>query len=125
MWRAVSEQQDKLVEALNNISLDIREIKTSLRHFEDRFNEKLDQVEKEASGIKIQVSENEHEVERLKLKFVREEEKTKEHDASISRIFKEIEDNKREVKADRKWLIGTIIGVVTTLIGFGFKLFGM
>ena len=117
----MSEQNDKLVEALNNISMDIREIKTTLKHFDEKFG----QVQKEVSNVNIRVSENEHEVERLKIKFVKEEEKNKEQEAKIARLFKKIEDNEKEAKADRKWLIGTVIGVIVSLIGFAFKLFGM
>ena len=121
----MAEEQDKLVEALNNISMDIREIKVTLRHFEDKYNDKIEQVQKDVSSVRIQTGEVEHETERLKIKFVKEEEKNKEQEAKIVRIFKKIEDNEKEAKADRKWLIGTIIGVVISLIGFAFKLFGM
>lgn len=124
-WIAMGEQQDKLVEALNNIGMDIREIKTTLRHFDEKFNEKFGQVQKEVSNVKIQVGENEHEVERLKLKFAKQEEKTKENDTNIDRLFEKHREQVKEAKADRRWTVGTALTVVGILIGIVYKMLGI
>lgn len=121
----MSENQDKvlakLTEALNNIGLDIREIKTTLKHFDEKFG----RVQKDVSIVREEISDVKHDLEKVKIKSAEQESKTKDNKDDIGRLFEKIKDRDNKIDADRKWIIGigiTVAGIVITLI---FNLIGM
>lgn len=118
----MADNQDKLMEkltdALNSIGLDIREIKTTLKHFDEKFG----QVQKDLSNVKIQVGEAEHDVEALKISLAKLELKTKENKDDIERLFVRNKERDREDVVTKRWNIGTAISVLAMIIGIVFNL---
>lgn len=104
----------KLTDALNNIGLDIREIKTTLKHFDEKFG----QVQKDLSNVRIQVGETEHEVESLKINIARQELKIKENKDDIDRLFEKNRERDNEAKGNRKLIITTLVSSGLTIVGF-------
>lgn len=99
---------EKLTDALTTIGLDIREIKTTLSHF----GEKFDRVQQDVNEVKIATKENEHEIEALKLKSNTLENEMQDTKKDVQILFSKFKERDSKSGADRKWLIGTVISVV-------------
>lgn len=99
---------EKLTDALTVIGLDIREIKTTLSHFDEKF----DRVHQDVYEIKGNAKKNEHEIEIMKLKNNTLENKIQDMEKDVQILFGEFKERDSKSVADRKWLIGTIISVV-------------
>lgn len=99
---------EKLTDALTAIGLDIREIKTTLSHF----GEKFDRVHQDVHEIKSNAKENEQEIESLMLKNTILENEIQVMKKDVQILFSEFKGRDSKSIADRKWLIGTIISVV-------------
>ncbi|MBE3102968.1 MAG: hypothetical protein IMZ40_01905 [Bacilli bacterium] len=99
---------EKLTDALTAIGLDIREIKTTLLHF----GEKFDRVHQDVHEIKSNAKENEHEIETLMLKNNILENEIQDMKKDVQILFGEFKERDSKSVADRKWLIGTVISVV-------------
>jgi len=107
----VAEQEhliEKLTDALTTIGLDIREIKTTLSHF----GEKFDRVQQDVNEVKIAAKENEHEIETIKLKSNTLSNEIQDTKKDVQILFQKFEKRDSKSDADRKWIIGTIISVV-------------
>lgn len=99
---------EKLTDALTTIGLDIREIKTTLSHF----GEKFDRVQQDVNEVKIGTKENEHEIEAIKLKSNTHDNEIQETKKDVQILFQKFKERDSKSDADRKWIIGTIISVV-------------
>ena len=117
---------EKLTDALTTIGLDIREIKTTLSHF----GEKFDRVQQDVNEVKISTKENEHEIEALKLKSNTLENESQETKKDVQILFTKFKEREAKIESeqkardlktdeaykkqdtDRKWLIGTVISIV-------------
>lgn len=111
----VAEQEhliEKLTDALTTIGLDIREIKTTLTHF----GEKFDRVQQDVNEVKIAAKENEHEIEAIKLKSNTLSNEIQDTKKDVQILFQKFEKRDSKSDADRKWIIGTIISVVLLAI---------
>lgn len=102
----------ELTKVMTEIGLDIREIKTTLSHF----GEKFDDVQKDISEVKIATSETEHEVETLKLKMNTVEIQSADTKEDVGILFNKFRERDKKSDTDRKWLIGTVISVVALII---------
>lgn len=102
----------ELTKVMTEIGLDIREIKTTLTHFGDKF----DTVQKDLDGIKEESKGNVHEIDKLKLKVNTVEIQSKETKDDVEILFRKNKERDLKSDADRKWLIGTIITVAGLLI---------
>ena len=113
--KSVAEQEhliEKLTDALTTIGLDIREIKTTLSHF----GEKFDRIQQDVNEVKIAAKENEHEIEALKLKSNTIENTMTDTQKDVQILFTKFKERDSKSDADRKWIIGTIISVVLLAI---------
>lgn len=98
---------EKLTDALTTIGLDIREIKTTLSHF----GEKFDRVQQDVNEVKIYSKENEHEIEVLKLKGNTLETEMKDTKKDLKIVFDKFKERDDKSNIDRKWIIGTVVSV--------------
>ena len=106
-----------LTKVMTEIGLDIREIKTTLSHF----GEKFDDVQKDIAEVRIATTETGHEVETLKLKMNTVEIQSADTKEDVGILFDKFRERDKKSDTDRKWLIGTVISVVAlviTLISF-------
>lgn len=114
----VAENQEKLIEKLTgvmtDIGLDIREIKTTLSHF----GEKFDRVQQDLSEVRITSKETEHEVEALKIKMNTVEIQSTDMKNDVGILFEKFRERDKKSDTDRKWLIGTVLSVVGLTITF-------
>lgn len=125
----MSDNQDKLIEKLtdvmNSISLDIREIKTNLKHF----NEKFSEVQKEQSNFRVKIGESKHEIESLKIVIAKQELKIEENKEDIERLFEKNREKDIEDKGTKRWITTTTISsgiaIAGLLITVIFKLIEM
>lgn len=107
----------ELTKVMTEIGLDIREIKTTLTHF----GEKFDRVQNDISEVRIATNETEHEVEALKIKMNTVEIQSGDMKSDVQILFDKFKERDKKSDNDRKWLIGTVISVaalVITLITF-------
>lgn len=107
----------ELTKVMTEIGLDIREIKTTLSHF----GEKFDTVQKDIEKVRIATSETEHEVETLKLKMNTVEIQSADMRGDVGILFAKFKERSKKSDTDRKWLIGTVlsmVALVVTLISF-------
>ncbi|BAQ11285.1 hypothetical protein OXB_2814 [Bacillus sp. OxB-1] len=104
----------ELTKVMTDIGLDIREIKTTLTHF----GEKFDRVQNDIAEVKIATTETEHEVEALKIKMntVEIQSADTKHDVGI--LFQKFRERDKKSDTDRKWLIGTVLTVVGLTITY-------
>lgn len=106
-----------LTKVMTEIGLDIREIKTTLSHF----GEKFDDVQKDIAEVKIATNETEHEVETLKIKMNTVEIQSADMKSDVGILFDKFRTRDKKSDTDRKWLIGTVLsvaGLTVTLITF-------
>lgn len=106
-----------LTKVMTDIGLDIREIKTTLSHF----GEKFDRVQNDIAEVRIATNETEHDVETLKLKMNTVEIQSADMKNDVSILFAKFKERDKKSDTDRKWLIGTVLSVVAlviTLISF-------
>lgn len=96
-----------LTKVMTEISLDIREIKTTLSHF----GEKFDRVQQDLSEVRIASNETEHEVDILKIKTNTIEIQSGEMKDDVQILFDKFKERDKKSDTDRKWLIGTVIAV--------------
>lgn len=104
----------ELTKVMTEISMDIREIKTTLFHF----GEKFDGVQREISDIKTETKENALNIDKLKIKLNTIEVQSKETKDDVEILFRKNKERDLKSDADRKWLIGTIITVAGLVIAF-------
>jgi len=107
----------ELTKVMTDIGLDIREIKTTLSHF----GEKFDGVQKDIEKVRIATNETEHDVETLKLKMNTLEIQSADMRTDVGILFDKFKERDKKSDTDRKWLIGTVLSVVAlviTLISF-------
>lgn len=104
----------ELTTVMTDIGLDIREIKTTLAHF----GEKFDRVQNDIAEVKIATSETEHEVETLKLKMNTVEIQSADLKGDVGILFNKFRERDKKSDTDRKWLIGTVLSVVGLTITF-------
>lgn len=108
---------EKLTGVMTEISLDIREIKTTLSHF----GEKFDRVQQDISEVRNTSKENEHEIETMKIMVNTIEHRSTETKEDVQILFRKFKERDTKGDNDRKWLIGTVITVVAlgiTIISF-------
>lgn len=114
MPEAGSELVRELTKVMTDIGLDIREIKTTLSHF----GEKFDRVQNDIAEVRIATNENEHEVETLKLKMNTVEIQSADMKTDVGILFDKFKERDKKSDTDRKWLIGTVLSVVGLVITF-------
>ncbi|MET3658404.1 hypothetical protein [Sporosarcina psychrophila] len=108
---------EKLTGVMTEISLDIREIKTTLSHF----GEKFDRVQQDISEVRNTSKENEHEIETMKIMVNTIEHRSTETKEDVQILFRKFKERDTKGDNDRKWLVGTVITVVAlgiTIISF-------
>lgn len=99
---------EKLTGVMTEIGLDIREIKTTLSHF----GEKFDRVQNDINEVRIATNETEHDVEALKIKMNTVEIQSADMKTDVGILFDKFKERDKKSDTDRKWLIGTVISVV-------------
>lgn len=114
MPEAGNELVKELTKVMTDIGLDIREIKTTLTHF----GEKFDRVQSDISEVKIATSETEHEVDVLKIKMNTVEIQTDDMKNDVGILFEKFRERDKKSDTDRKWLIGTVLSVAGLTITF-------
>lgn len=106
------ERQDKQLEqlngTLNQISMDIREIMTTLAHYERKF----DDAQREISELDETSKDNAHEVSKLNLKINTIESDKRSLTDRVSNLEDNLQERDKKSDADRKWLVGTVIAVI-------------
>ena len=103
-----------LTKVMTDIGLDIREIKTTLSHF----GEKFDRVQNDIAEVKIATNETEHEVDVLKIKTNTIEIQSADMKADVGILFEKFKERDKKSDNDRKWLIGTVLTVLGLTISF-------
>jgi len=98
----------ELTKVMTGIGLDIREIKTTLSHF----GEKFDGVQKDIEKVRIATNETEHDVETLKLKMNTLEIQSADMKTDVGILFAKFKERDKKSDTDRKWIIGTVLSVV-------------
>lgn len=97
----------ELTKVMTDIGLDIREIKTTLSHF----GEKFDRVQNDIAEVRIATNETEHDVEALKIKMNTVEIQSADMRTDVGILFDKFKERDKKSDTDRKWLIGTVITV--------------
>lgn len=124
------EQLSRLNDTLTTISGDIREIMTRMDHFEERFTS----YNKEIKDIREVAKSNEQRTSKIETKqtiiATRGESLEKEVSHLKNKLntevaYLEARFEKRDEKSDndRKWLIGTIIAVISIAVTLGVSIF--
>ena len=124
------EQLSRLNDTLTTISGDIREIMTRMDHFEERFTS----YNEEIKDIREVAKSNEQRTSKIETKqtiiATRGESLEKEVSHLKNKLNTEVTDlearfEKRDEKSDndRKWLIGTIIAVISLAVTLGVSIF--
>lgn len=103
-----------LTKVMTDIGLDIREIKTTLSHF----GEKFDRVQNDIAEVRIATNETEHDVEALKIKMNTVEIQSVDMKNDVGILFDKFKERDKKSDTDRKWLIGTVLSVVGLVITF-------
>ena len=112
MAESGNELVKELTKVMTEIGLDIREIKTTLSHF----GEKFDGVHQEINDVKSDTKDNVKEIEKLKIKMNTVEIQSLETKEDVEVLFRKNKDRDLKGDVDRKWLIGTIIAVAGLLV---------
>lgn len=112
MWLNVSENEQNVTKKLNEMSLDIREVLTTLNHF----NEKFTDTNKELKEIKDTSKENQIALQKLNLDVNTHDSDIKEVKDDVEIIFSKFRERDKKTDNDRKWLVGTVISVVVLFI---------
>lgn len=107
----MSNEQD-VTKKLNEMSLDIREVLTTLNHF----NEKFTDTNKELKEIKDTSKENQIELQKLTLDVNTLKNDSTDTKKDVEILFGKFRDRDKKTDNDRKWLIGTVISVVVMFI---------
>ncbi len=102
----------ELNKTLNNISLDIRQIMTTLGHFEEKFKG----TQKDIESIRESTKDNQEDVQELTLKVntIKTENVDTKKDVEI--LFDKFKHRDKKSDNDRKWIIGTVISVVLMFV---------
>ncbi len=102
----------ELNNTLTDISLDIRQIMTTLEHFDEKFKG----TQKDIEGIKTNAEKNQKDVQELGLKVNTIKGENDETQKDVEILFDKFRQRDRKSDNDRKWLVATSISVVVMFI---------
>lgn len=105
---------NEIVKALQEMQLDIREIKTSMKHSEQKF----DRVHSDMNDLKVLISETAHDAESAIARVSKVEDKCEGNGKNIDRLFEKFREKEKEDSANKKWLYGTMVTVIGLIISF-------
>lgn len=109
----VDEQSaDSLNVKLTNIQLDIRELTTNFKNFNSNF----ERINTDMNEIKVTTSKALEISNEAKSELNIVKNKVEINEKDIIEVKTDIKDREKEQKADRKWLIGTVIAVLALVI---------
>ena len=108
----MSDNEQDVTRKLNEMSLDIREVLTTLNHF----NEKFTETNNELKEIKETSKENQINLQKLTLEVNTHDSDIKEVKNDVEIIFEKFRHRDKKTDNDRKWLIGTVISVVVLFV---------
>lgn len=114
MPEAGNELVKELTKVMTDIGLDIREIKTTLTHF----GEKFDRVQDDIAEVKTATTETEKEVDALNIRMTTVEIQSEDTKKDVGILFDKFRERDKKSDTDRKWLIGTVLSVVGLVITF-------
>src|SRR5699024_899635 len=105
--------EKEVTSKLNEMSLDIREVLTTLNHFNEKFNATNDEIRE----IKETSKENQLNLQKITLDvntLKNDNENTKK---DVEVLFDKIKERDNNTNNDRKWLVGNVISVVIMFVG--------
>ncbi|KGR88393.1 hypothetical protein [Lysinibacillus odysseyi] len=104
----------KILDSMQSLSMDNAEIKTTLKHIDNKFDRVNDDIKDLKDGVLKASSDAEIAKGDARLLDSRVTELEKDKD----RLFDKFRERDKKSDADRKWLIGTVIAVFALVISF-------
>lgn len=112
MTQAQLDVNQKILDAMQALSIDNAEIKATLKHIDSKF----DRVNADIQELKIATNEAANDAEIAKNNTIRLETEVKEISKDTDRLFEKFRERDKKLDSDRKWLLGTVIAVIGLFI---------
>ena len=109
----MSENEQDVTRKLNEMSLDIREVLTTLNHFNEKFNDTNDEIRE----IKETSKENQLNLQKITLDVNTLKNDNEDTKKDVEVLFDKFKERDKKTDNDRKWLVGTVISVVVMFVG--------
>ena len=109
----MSDNEQEVTSKLNEMSLDIREVLTTLNHFNEKFNDTNDEIRE----IKETSKENQLNLQKITLDVNTLKNDNEDTKKDVEVLFDKFKERDKKTDNDRKWLVGTVISVVVMFIG--------
>ena len=109
----MSENEQDVTRKLNEMSLDIREVLTTLNHFNEKFNDTNDELKE----IKETSKENQINLQKITLDVNTLKGDNEDTKKDVEILFGKFRERDKKADNDRKWLVGTVISVVVMFVG--------
>ena len=109
----MSDNEQEVTSKLNEMSLDIREVLTTLNHFNEKFNATNDEIRE----IKETSKENQLNLQKITLDVNTLKNDNEDTKKDVEVLFDKFKERDKKTDNDRKWLVGTVISVVVMFVG--------